>query len=410
MNELNSFNSIKERIDLSNSIASKNKNFYPIQEQATLLEIWERVAPLNSSTNHIGKVDSIYVLKKNLVFEDILIAYLRMFTNKNNHSKIIGLLNQYLKSVPELPPRIVGAYTWLKYLKDNWTRLYSIAANWRHTLFCEKFVPLEIIATKEWDFDISDSVYRSKLWSILFPDICIPFDNASRKKILKDLRGSGKSYRNMLLHLRSNAIDVIVKESSNLAEFRKLDNPQNGCPFQASLISLPREGFNYGNSYKPEERPISRIIDKMYYSPRGNTRSTSNKSSNSMSNKNSEKLHLSSSRNKPLRQGSTSTLSGRGQQVDWEIDENNTIKIRWGTSLLSLTEQQRNIILNEFFISDEWYPLGADMTNPLTGGLGEFIKKEFELLPRYASAIAAIFVDLDIVSFRQGSPILLKRR
>ena len=58
----------------------------------------------------------------------------------------------------------------------------------------------------------------------------------------------------------------------------------------------------------------------------------------------------------------------------------------------------------------KWYILGAGMTDPIKGGLGEYIQKNFKpLSPRHASAIAAIMVKEQLLDYKGLKPILLKR-
>lgn len=57
-----------------------------------------------------------------------------------------------------------------------------------------------------------------------------------------------------------------------------------------------------------------------------------------------------------------------------------------------------------------WYPLGASMDNPMQNGLGMFLEDNFKMLsPRHASAIAAILVNENLITFKGKKPILLKK-
>ncbi len=120
----------------------------------------------------------------------------------------------------------------------------------------------------EFSFPISDSVYRAKQYSILLPDICIPYDDASRNKI-KSFLGvtSSATYYEMLKRLRVKIKAIIEAEESDLTAFQRLDNPAKAIGFNCHKIALRREDINYGKVYLPLERPISRVIDKMFYKP-----------------------------------------------------------------------------------------------------------------------------------------------
>lgn len=71
----------------------------------------------------------------------------------------------------------------------------------------------------------------------------------------------------MLQKLRLKVIDIIDNEKSDMVTFQKLDEPDKAIIFEYSKISLRKADINYGQGYFPKERPISRIIDKMFYMP-----------------------------------------------------------------------------------------------------------------------------------------------
>lgn len=264
------YETIIHKINESNRIANENSNNYPIQEQATLLEIWKQVPRQEGHELPVEHTDYVYVLRSGLDFEDVRDAHLRTFVSANFHNGLINALDNGLEDGQVLPKRVREAYTWLRYLQKHWERLYKIARNWRHSLFYEDFVPREILELGEWDFPINKTIYQANIWNILFPDICVPYNTASRRRIIQCIRtrrGQRITYVEMLKALRSLAINLIIQEGSNVAEFRRLDQPGLGCPYDSSLIALPRPGFDYGNDYTPEERPISRVIDKYFYHP-----------------------------------------------------------------------------------------------------------------------------------------------
>src|SRR5690606_34638190 len=116
-----------------------------------------------------------------------------------------------------LPIRIRGVYVWLKYLEENWDELYHLATTWPRTLLQPDFIPPEIVMKKYWDFDIDDSVYRSKMWSILFPDICIPYDTRSRIAIKSFLGHTSMTYADMLRGIRSISIKMLKSENLSIS-------------------------------------------------------------------------------------------------------------------------------------------------------------------------------------------------
>ena len=263
------FDEIRKRIDESNrNAATNNRNLYPIQEQATLTEIWEYVNfncdPL-CACNHYNRTKQ-WKLRNGLVFEDIISAYLRMFVDSRRHQSITDIVGQENVDYSKLPQRIKGAVESLFYLKDNWGRLYEKASINMKTLLCDDWC--DEFWKNEFNFPISDSVYKAKRYSILLPNICIPYDNASRNKIKSFLGISNSStYFEMLQKLRKSVIEILDNQKSDLATFQKLDDPLKIINFEHDKIALRRDDTNYGDYYLPSERPISRIIDKMFYKP-----------------------------------------------------------------------------------------------------------------------------------------------
>lgn len=264
-----SFDEIRTRIDESNRNAIvNNRNLYPIQEQATLLEVWENVNYVCNDSCCCNKYNRNmqWKLKNELVFDDIIGAYLRMFVDSRKHKNIIDILKQDNIECYKLPKRIRGAVESLIYLRDNWDRLYNKASSNMKNLLCDDWC--DEFWKDEFNFPISESVYKAKQYSILLPNICIPYDNASRNKIKKFLGISNKStYYELLKKLRLKVIEIIDNEKSELTTFQRLDKPSKAISFDDSKISLKRIDINYGKDYVPLERPISRIIDKMFYKP-----------------------------------------------------------------------------------------------------------------------------------------------
>lgn len=211
------------------------------------------------------------MLKEGLTFYDVKVAYLKMFVYRHRHGQLLNLLSQAQVNPELLNSRIKGAYIWLKYLQDNWDMLYALATIWNRSLFDKDFIPTEVKANKLWDFTIDESIYRSKLWAILFPDICIAMDSRSRKEIKRYFKESNLSYADLLTHLHTMFHQVLSNGKLSIQEFRKLDQPGKYVHYESNLISLRNQKVDYGDDYEPEERPISRILDKFFYDPGSNS-------------------------------------------------------------------------------------------------------------------------------------------
>ena len=85
------YETVMHMINVSNTIACVNPNKYPIQEQASLLEIWEQVPrelghelPVEH-TDYVyvlrSGLELVYVLRSGLEFEDVSDAYIRTLGN-----------------------------------------------------------------------------------------------------------------------------------------------------------------------------------------------------------------------------------------------------------------------------------------------------------------------------------------
>lgn len=261
----------KKKISESNENAAKNPNLYPIQEQATLMEIWEYTlceCPGECTCKRFGCTQH-YRLKKGMTNDDVLRAFLRMFVNKNHHERLKKCINKNDHTI-ELSPRVKMAKEAFEcYIIKK--KIDLLATHTNMTLLCDwDVVNRELLEMfkKIWGFSVSISVYYSKINCILFPDICIPYDSASREKIKSCLNiKSSIAYFDMLIRLRSWIINLLESWDQPLSELRKVDRPQEKVPFEKNKISLRREDFDYGDIYFPEERPLSRIIDKFFYKP-----------------------------------------------------------------------------------------------------------------------------------------------
>lgn len=103
-------------------------------------------------------------------------------------------------------------------------------------------------------------------------------------------------------------------------------------------------------------------------------------------------------------------LSGNGKPIYYENKDYNLI-INWGNQKIKISIDIINDIMNNYFLETEkWYPLGASMTNPIRGGLGEYISKKYpQFNPRHSTAIAAIMVYEGLIESKNLKPILMRK-
>jgi len=301
-------------------------------------------------------------------------------------------MNETTPTSDTLNKRVREAVPVLQDVRNNWHTLYTEVLNHKKTLICDDWYTS--FWKKQWNFSLYESIYKAKRFCILLPDIGIPYDSTSRPKILSCLSSDVSTYFQILKGLRGVLIDIMERESQSLVNLRKLDSPHEQLSFDPSKISLPRNNFDYGNTYAPEERPISRIIDKFFYNPH----------------------ETEVSERKTVRQPIllhkqvTRPLSGHGKPIDWQSYHEGR-RVHWGATCFHLSDRLTNDILNNYFRDRRtWYPLGACAPNPMRGGLGEYVQRNStSLTPRHASAIAAILVQDNLIESRGNRPIELRK-
>ena len=109
-------------------------------------------------------------------------------------------------------------------------------------------------------------------------------------------------------------------------------------------------------------------------------------------------------------------LSGRGKPIHAIIREGGYCDVKWGKTPFRFPYLFLSEILEYFFKDQIWYPLGGNFTGEWKG-LGKYLienQNYFPPSPKYASAIASILVELDLIEFRElttpGNPIELRKR
>ena len=230
------------------------------------MELWEYVPCTCDDTCSCKKLGCTHhwKLKRDIRFDDFLSGFLRTFVDRCEHLNIIMAMEQ---EKSELNIRVKEIYPILKSLQDNWLIMSAKASERNKTLFCDDWC--DDFFRHEWKFPVKKSVYHAKLYCILLPDTCVPYDTESRKKMLKQLGIEAiADYFQFLSKVREKFMEDINAHHLNLPSIRALDSPQDQLPFNRRLISLPRKDMDYGTGYLPKERQISLVIDKCFYQPR----------------------------------------------------------------------------------------------------------------------------------------------
>jgi hypothetical protein len=260
---------IRRVIRRSNEVSfTINRNRYTVQEQATLAELWERVPCTCDDDCTCRKFGCTFhwKIREGLTFTDILPGYLRMFVDRGLHGFLVELLEAQVPDLSRLPSGYKGAYDVLAWCRDIWDTIYPEAVTYNHTLLCDDWAPP--FWRERWQFPVLAPVYKAKMMSLLVPDTAVPYDTAS----LTAIRGAfqlslNDQYYVFLRHLRQYCINILDEGDIGLNDFRRLDAPGETGTFHTELITRPKPGFIYGTGFLPLERPISRVVDKIFYQP-----------------------------------------------------------------------------------------------------------------------------------------------
>jgi len=267
------FNTIRQVVEQSNAASYQHRQKYIIQEQATLFDLWEQVACKCKEECECKKYGckTHWKLKEDVTFERFVDGLSRMFVP--GAIKLLDDNGSPLLNIGVMKKSIPGILT---SMRAHWEVMKEIAFNHNKTLICSDWSPTKWNICNEgndrWGFCISESVYKSKINCLLFPDICVSYDTPSRKKIIPNcLNGRADiSYYSMLEILRSKLLEIFNhtnNKNTAISEFKKLDVPGgNNRAFSPALIKR-NILINYGAGFVPSERPISRVIDKYFYLP-----------------------------------------------------------------------------------------------------------------------------------------------
>jgi hypothetical protein len=133
----------------------------------------------------------------------------------------------------------------LQSLRENWQDTLREARGYDKCGLCDSQIPLVIAV---------NNLYQAKMWSQLFYDSLVPFDTRSRHRIAR--AGYTDPIQNYMRMNRELFDDLKIMASRNdldIADLRNLDTPWTAA--QGMVVI-------------PNGQPLSRVIDKMFYSPK----------------------------------------------------------------------------------------------------------------------------------------------
>jgi len=266
-------NEIKDRIDESNKAAAGNRSKYPIQEQATLIELWEQSDCECGPECFCKKYGCTFhwKIKPNLDVDEVIAGFVRTYIDVEKHATFFKYLNDENQNENQkLSPRIKEAVKIAKDLKNNWDTYYSNALESKSCILCNNH------ATEYWlkkfrDKTIDKSIYNFKMWSILLPDIAVPFDIKARESIKRELGlKADERYSTLIRKLRDLYQNILEKSNAKIDDLRMLDEPGKYLDFVSQDVRLGKLD-EYPKVFLPLQRPFCRVLDKVFYRPDGKT-------------------------------------------------------------------------------------------------------------------------------------------
>lgn len=248
----------KKEIANSNAAAMGKRHQYPIQEEQFFIDCLEYVnlcCPMDCGCRSLGG-DKVWVLKRDLNFGVFLTHYANLW--------VLGsagfIRNVYTKGVHP-GGRSKNAISLMRYINSKWNNwdgkgssLPQMSNNHRMSIFCDRAHDAIGAIQRQISRNVADStgVYTSKFLSQLFPDIVVPYDTESAKRMVRcgyvpTQLGSGSVKSETVRFLHSNGI--------NAAAFRGFDNARN--------VYWPYRGIRVAKTGLPTT--YSRVIDKIFY-------------------------------------------------------------------------------------------------------------------------------------------------
>ncbi|MBD3342454.1 MAG: hypothetical protein GF353_25365 [Candidatus Lokiarchaeota archaeon] len=233
--------SLKVLIRTSNYWASLNENRYPLAMNHALNGFYKFIecpCSENCTCKKLG-CEGHWVIDPKISYSKYLNHFLECFV----HYKI----RENVKNNNIEKGRGKNAVAAINFFKEKWE---TISLQNSKCLICDDWL------SKYWKNELntlpikSDHIYHAKWISLLNIDTFIPIDNGSAK-LFKRLYPR-KKYIECLCRLREDIIDYLERNKMSMPKFRQLDKPGE----------FFKELDNINSS-----RPLSRIIDKIFYAP-----------------------------------------------------------------------------------------------------------------------------------------------
>lgn len=242
-------------VTTSNARAMSKHHQYPLFEYQFFSNCLTFVPTNCSHSCFCRKIhnNGVWVTKENLMFSTFLEHFINLWARGSR--KIVHAVNT--KTL--VAGRYKNAVATLIAISNNWNNwdntgktLPSLINTHRKTILCdasfssERRIIGEIVNVCGSD---TTGVYTSKIISQLFPDLAIPFDTASRNRMISDgynplLYGDGL--------IKDDTQKFILAHKLTMHDFRKLDKAPISC-WHPPVTS------------KNNFTACSRVIDKLFY-------------------------------------------------------------------------------------------------------------------------------------------------
>lgn len=352
----------RARILRSNGDSFVHSAQYVVREQEVLTTLYEW---------ETGEENSVWWrLRLDVTLDAFEAGFLAMFLHPNLHLRTRAAADAGRPT--KAGPRGQGAAAVLIWLRESgrWPQLLAGARDER-TLLSPDWQEHPVWAHTP-DFKVSGSIYWAKLMAALAPDLCVPYDTRSRRLMLARLSDrrvyAGSRYRLFIQALHDGLRLQQERQGCTERAFRRLDAPTEAVP-----LEFPRL-----EAWLPVCRPLSRVVDKLFYTP----------------------LDV------PARATATAApRDQRGNEADWKdvstlqgvrfhfrVDDHRT---EWrsgpGAKAYHILSSEIEELL-DWLANRNVAPLGADQQNPKAGGVGEWLRDHVERLgsPQHASHVVTV--------------------
>ena len=233
---------VRRVIRESNKASDQGSEKYIVWENRALHSDYEFVACLCGDTCWCKRNACVghYRLKE-VTFDEFLDTYVTLWIPLKFRENVKGAILEGIR----FNGRQRNAIKPLQWLRENWVRILDKVREYDKCGLCDSTVPIAANVS---------NLYEAKMWSQLFYDSLVPFDTKSRIKIMR--AGYPDPIRDFLAMNKELFLDLRRLSDAyglGVPGVRQLDSP---------CMVVPQLREPVGG------QPLSRVLDKIFYSPR----------------------------------------------------------------------------------------------------------------------------------------------